>query len=258
MKRAAMAAVFFTAVAAHATTLGELLKAAESNNVDRQISLEQRHRAATELEAAWWSLAPSLTAQGSYTYNQYEALIPKIVIDPTADPREKVALVPHNQLSGLLRFEVPLIDTTRWFRTSALAAADEGAGYRDQLVHDAVVRQVSTTYYAYAAAVAVRESTKRSLATAEEQFKLQDVRYKAGAVTELEVLRARAEVERNKQTLSDSESLVANTQRALKTLTGIDVAEEIALPVDNLQTEGELAQLEQRTSDVPAVLAAQS
>src|SRR4051794_11951474 len=110
-----MAAVVFTAVAAHATTLGELLKAAESNNVDRQISLEQRHRAATELEAAWWSLAPSLTAQGGYTYNQYEALLPKRLVDPTADPTATVPLIPHNQLNGLLRFELPLIDTARWF-----------------------------------------------------------------------------------------------------------------------------------------------
>ncbi len=252
MKRLMVTGVLLAGLSAQATSLKQLLEAASGNNVERQISLEQRKKAATDLRAAWGGLFPSLTVQGGWTHNQYPT---EITLAPNAP---KVVITPEDQLDGVARVELPLIDTSRWFRISAAGAADESAEQRDQLTRDNVIRQVSTTYFSYAAALGVRESAKRSLGVAEAQLKLQDIRFKAGAVTELEFLRAQAEFQRNKQTMTDTEVQVANLQRALRTLTNLTVGDEALLPSDNVQTEGSLEELEGKINDVPAVRAAAS
>ncbi len=251
MRAAVFALVLGLSFSARAASLKELLEAAERNNVDRRISAEQRRRAATELSQAWSSLLPSVAAQGSWTHNQYTS---EVQLGPGRDP---IVIVPRNQLDALVRVELPLVDTARWFRAAAADALEEGAGYRDTLVRDTVARQVATTYYSYAAALALRGSARRSLEVAEAQLRLQEVRLSAGAAMELELLRARAEQQRARQTLTDTEVLVANTRRALRTLTGVEVDEATSLPEDQTAAEGSLEELEARTGELPAVKAAE-
>ncbi len=250
MIRATLVAITLLSATAQAASLKELLEAAEKANVDRRISLEQRRRAAAEYNAAWTSLLPSVLAQGGWTHNQYPA---EFQLGPGAP---LIVITPRNQLDAVIRFELPLIDTTRWMRASAAGAADEAAEHRDAFALDNVKRQVAQTYYGFAAALAVRQSARRSLAVAEAQYKLQEVRAQAGAATELDLLRARAELQRNRQTVADTEALVANTRRALRTLTGVDVGDSATLPPDDLRPEGALDALEARLEELPAVRAA--
>ncbi len=252
MRTAVFSIALLLSGAARATTLGELLKAAEDYNVDQRISRVQRERAATELQAAWSSLTPSVTAQATWTNNQYPV---EIALGPGAPP---ITITPANQFDGVLRFELPLIDTQRWFRISTADSASESAEHRYEQTRDGVILQVSTTYYSYAAALAVRESAQRSLGVAEAQLKLQEIRFSAGSITELELLRARAEVQRNKQLVADSLALVANTRRALRTLTGGELQDDALLPEDDLQPVAALSDVEGRTAENPAVKAAES
>lgn len=245
---AAQALAFASPAMAANTTLTDVLAAAKKQNVDRRLSTEQRRQAAAQYRAAWTALLPSLTAQAGWTYNQY----PAIVQIPGAG---ELTIIPENQLDGTLRAELPIIDTTRWFRAGAASASDDGAQHRDEGNWDNIVRQVSTTFYSFSASQSVRTSAKKSLDLALAQEKLQDVRFKAGSVTELDVSRARAEVQRNRQLLADAEASVANMRRALRTLTGLELDEELPLPKDNLQHEGTLEELEGKTENVPMVLA---
>lgn len=249
MKRTLLAAALALSTFAHATTLKELLAAADSYNLDQRISVEQRRRSAAELTQAWTGLLPGISAQGSWTHNQFETVIQ---FGPTP-----ITITPFDQFDAILRAEVPLLDVSRWFRISASGTLDEANKEREALVRDNVHRQVATTYYGLAAALALRESAKRSLGVAVAQQKLQEIREGAGAATELEVLRARAEVQRNRQTVADTESLVSNTRRALRTLTGVEVGDDATLPKDDVQSEGALATLEERSQAVPAVRAAE-
>jgi outer membrane protein TolC len=251
VKRLVVALILLAAAGAQAASLKELLAAAEEKNLDRRMSQETRRKAAAELTAAWTGLAPSLTAQGTWTNNQFP-----VSIQFAPPPAEPLVLTPKNQFDGIIRAEVPLIDTTRWFRLAAASASDAAAEQREELVLDSVRRQVSITYYSLAASLAFRESAKRSLGVAEAQLKLQDIREKAGAATELEVLRARAEVQRNKQTLADAESAVANTRRALSTICQSEVGEDAVLPADDLKIDGDLAQLEDVSGDTAMVQSA--
>jgi hypothetical protein len=68
---------------------------------------------------------PSLSASATWTRNQFEA----IASFPGAASR--IVIIPQDQFDAVLRVEVPLIDTTRWFRALATNTAQQSAAERD-------------------------------------------------------------------------------------------------------------------------------
>jgi outer membrane protein len=273
--------------AAQSIGLQQFLDAAEKGNVDRKISAAQREKSIADARVAWTGLLPSLTAQAGWTHNQYSA---SFTLPDTQNPRtcsvdsdcesgeicsenksynpltmqnityslcaKKSVIQPLDQLDITLRVDVPIIDTSRWLRTAASITATDAAEQREYATRDLVRRQVVGAYYGYAAALAVRESAKKSTAAAEAQAKIQEIRANAGAVTELDLLRARAEVQRNRQVVADTESLVATSRRSLNTLTGLAPPETLPLPADDARQAGPLPELEARVPYLPGVKAA--
>lgn len=235
--------------------LADFLSSATDQNVDRRISLEQRQRAEAEFRQAWTALLPSLSASATWTHNQFEAVTN--FPNPATGMTTRLVIVPQDQFDAVLRVDVPLIDTTRWFRALAGNVAQESAAEREQLTLDLVKRQVVGSYYGYAAALAVRESAKKSVAVAEAQLKLIEVRVSAGAATELELARARAEVARTKQIVADVESLVATTRRTLTTVSFTEPPPQVPLPTDDLHAEPPASQFEDRVGELPSVKAAE-
>lgn len=232
----------------------QYLDSAETQNVDRRITIEQRNRAAAEYRQAWTALFPSVSASGGWTHNQYEATAN--FPNPATGEITKLVIVPGDQLDAAIRFEVPLIDTTRWMRAAAAGASESGAEQREAVMRDLVKRQVVAAYYGYAATLAVRESSKKSAAVAEQQLKLMEVRASAGAVTELDLLRAKSEMQRTRQVIADTESLVATSRRTLRTLSGIEPPESLPEQADDTRPAQALAELEARINELPAVKAA--
>jgi outer membrane protein TolC len=243
-----------SAAVAQPKTLKDFLASADEQNVDRRISLEQRQRAEAEFRVAWTSLLPSLSASATWTHNQFEAVAN--FPNPATGAVTKLVIVPQDQLDGVLRFDLPLIDTTRWFRALASNTAQQSASERERLTRDLVKRQVVGAYYGYAAALAVRGSAQKSVGVAETQLKFIDVRLSAGAATELDQLRARAELARNRQIVADVESLVATSRRTLQTVSFLEPPAEVGLPTDDLQPEAAPATFEERVSELPTVKAA--
>ncbi len=237
---------------AQSTTVKDFLVAADGQNVDRRISMEQRERAVWEFHQAWTALLPSVTVSGSWSHNQYAAFISGRLVGQTDD----IVLQPYVQTDGMLRVDLALIDTTRWMRVAAAGSSRESAVEREQVMRDLVRRQVVASFYGYAASLAVLESGRRSLSVAEAQLKLAEVRAQAGSATELEPLRARAETERNKQVVTDALSLVATSRRTLKTLSGVEPPEQVALPEPDLRAEPGFEELEKGVDALPSVRAA--
>jgi outer membrane protein TolC len=246
-----LAAVVVLSSSARAEDVKTFLDAAEQGNVDRKISIEQRNRAAAEYRQAWTSLLPSLSAQAGWTHNQYNA---EITLNPVTG--EKVVIIPYDQFDGALRFDLPLIDTQRWFRMSAAGASEASAALWEQVTRDLVRRQVVASFYGYAASLAVGESARKSASVAAEQLKLMEIRASVGTVTELDLLRARAEVARTRQVVADTVSLVATSRRTVRTLTGLEPPELLALPVDDVTPAKPLEEYEARIEQLPAVQAA--
>lgn len=228
--------------------LAELFKSADQHNLDYKISKAQHEKANAEFDVAWSSLLPGLTAQGSWTRNQYP-------LDLQIGGRG-VTIVPENQFDGVLRAEMPLIDLTRWARIAATSTAEDAAQFRQQATADVVHTQVATTYFGYAAALAVKQAAARALELSELQLRDQEVRNQVRAATELDLLRSRAEVQRNRQICADADVLVTTQQRLLFSLTGVAV-EHADLPADDLEPLASLETFESRVDTVPRVAAAE-
>lgn len=265
-------AVLVTSPAAFAQTpagLQQFLDASDAQNIDRRMSLEQREKAEAEYRQAWTALLPSLALQGSWTHNQQEVSLDmssalvgvlknfRLVPDDVTVPSSPAVITPLNQLDAIVRFDLPLIDTTRWMRLLAAGESQAGAAERERVTRDLVRKQVVASYFGYAAALALLESAKKSFAVAEAQLKLTGIRQQAGTVTELELLRARAETLRNKQLIVDATSLVATTRRTLRTLSGVEPPDDVPLPLADLRAEPGFEELEQGVGALPAVRAAE-
>ena len=237
------------------SNLKDFLDSADQQNLDRRISAEQRLGAAALLTQAWTSLLPSLTAQASWTHNQY----PAVVNLPTGagTPPVQVTITPADQLDAILRVDLPLIDTGRWFRTINASSGLEAAEQRELATREQVKRQVVGTYYSLAAARALLRSAQKSMTVAQAQLELQTARVRSGVVTELDQMRASAEVERTRQIVADTTMMVATTRRSLRTLTGIEAAEIAGLPNDDLHPEAALEELESKVTGLPAIRAAE-
>jgi outer membrane protein TolC len=232
--------------------LKSFLQAADEYNLDHRISLETRERAVWEFHQAWTGLLPALTVSGTWTHNQYESVLPAGTFGPGSP---SVSLVLKDQLDGQARIDLPLIDTTRWMRAAAAGSNRQSAAERELAMRDQVRRQVVAAYFAYAGALAVLDSSTRSLAVAEAQLKLADIRSKAGSATELELMRAVAEVQRTRQVVTDTTSMVATSRRTLRTLSGIEPPPGVPLPVTDRRPEPGFAELEQTVEGLPSVRA---
>ncbi|MCC6808404.1 MAG: TolC family protein [Deltaproteobacteria bacterium] len=259
--------------APEASALNDFLHGADQANVDRRLSREQVRRAALEFRQAWMALLPSLTASAGWTHNQYPAefsptagiqqfvdLIPPGFIDPARltalQNQPPTVIMPKNQLDAALRFELPIIDPGRWLRAAGASLVSDGTEVRDELTADNVRRAVINAYYGYLAALAVRDSAKKTQAVAEAQLKLVEARVSVGSGTELELLRSKAEAQRAKQTIADTEAVVATSARALETLSGRTPAAAIAMPESDLSAEPPVEELEKSIDKLPALRAA--
>jgi outer membrane protein TolC len=237
---------------AGASDLRSFLQAADEYNLDHRISLETRERAVWEFHQAWTSLLPVPSASGVFTHNQYDAVLSGRLFGRTDD----VVLVAKNGLDLGFRVDLPLIDTARWMRIVAASAGRDGAEERELVMRDLIRRQVVAAYYGYAAALALQESSQKSLGVAEEQLRLTDIRAKAGSATELELLRASAEMQRNRQVVTDTASMVATSRRTLRTLSGVEPPALVPLPVTDRRPEPGFEELEQQVEVLPSVRAA--
>lgn len=239
------------APSAGAPTLSALLASAEQRNFDRRISREQQARAAAELKQAWSTLFPGLSVSAGWTHNQFASEIPAGTFGPDA-----ISISPQDQVDVAFRIDLPLVDTQRWMRISAAETAEQGAQERATLGRDQVRRGVAAGWYTYAAALALRGSAERAVKVAEEQLKLQEIRARTGAATELELLRARAELQRNTQSVADATRLVAISRRTLTTLTGLDPGDAAQLPAVDARAPEPLESLEAGVDVLPSVRAA--
>lgn len=251
LKVAVGAVVLLAAWGARAQGLSDFLAAAAQRNPDARLAAEAANKARADAGKAWGGLLPSLSASGAYTYNEYPAVI-------SAGPfsSSDVVIVPRDQLTASFRAELPLLDPGRWLTAAAAAASVDAAEARQAAGTDAVRRQVVSAYFSVAGARAVVDSAQRSLALAKAQLEQTGSRRAAGVANELELERAKAEVERNQQVLADAEALEATTSRALASLSGLEPRALPPLPDDDLHAEAPVETLEARAAELPQVEAA--
>jgi outer membrane protein len=224
--------------------------------LDNREALALAEQRRLEAQQAWQGLLPSLTAKGSYKRNQYEAAAS--IPAPTADGEPSTGtFAARNQWDLALSLRLPLVDVPRWrgIQVADLNVKAERAQAAATQVD--IARSVATAYYELMGAQAVLLAAERTLKAAEDNVAYVGTQRGAGVVSQLDVLRARAEVENGRQAIAEAEYTRATLVRSLETLTGLPVLPPYeALPPDDLHPEAPLDSWTAHAPSVPTAVAA--
>lgn len=215
--------------------LETFLTAAQSHSFDsreQSATTEQRN---WEKGAALGRLLPSFTARGTFTHNQYAAIV------TLPGQPEPVTITPENQLDGLLQLDVPLVDVSSYHRYRQAGHAAAAADMQLELTGKDVQRSVGRAYYSFLGGSALVGAAEKSVALAEANLSYVGTRREIGVALDLDYQRAKANLERSKQELADAALMRDLAARNLETLTGIAPTEAgDDFPSDDLHTEGSM------------------
>lgn len=246
-----LGAIGLSTATAHALQPIEVFyEGARTRNFDareQQVTIEQRD---WEADAALGRLLPSFTARGVFQHNQYEAAVTL----PGGDGG-RLVITPKNQWDAFLQLDVPIIDLSSYHRHQQSKRLAEASKVQSEVVGADITRAVARAYYSFVGASALAVSARHSLQMAEDNFAFVSIRREAGAALELDVERARANVERAKQDVADADLVQITAARNLETLSGASPT-PVTNPVeDDLHEEGPL-QTWLNAKDTPAQRAA--
>jgi outer membrane protein TolC len=222
--------------------LEEFVRGARAHNpVNEEARAEQAAAAARSGEALGHAL-PAISAVGTYARNEREVAI------------GGATFVPLNQVDGSVAVTVPLLDLTRFVRVSAANRLADSAAYREQEVAREAEAETAQLYYQLAANLGLVKAARRALEVVEVNLTMTEQTARAGTATALDVQRASAEVERQRQQLTSAELAVQLAARALASRTQVvpDTAVETPLG-DDLHAEPPLAQFLTDAPSTPAV-----
>lgn len=236
---------------AHATQpLDEFVSRSKTASFDaRELEATERQREA-EAGAALGRILPVASARGVYTRNQYEAAI---TLPGTST---RLVITPQDQFDAFLQVDVPLVDVSSYYRWRSAQGIARAATEQRGATGIDVTRSVARSYFQFISAAALASSAKNSVAAAEANFTYVQNRREAGAATDLDRERARANVERARQDVADAELVGALAARSLETLSGLSPTPPGDFNGDDLHEEAPLGRWAQLAGETPTERAA--
>lgn len=234
--------------------LDEFVAAARGQNLDNREAQATADQRVHEARQAWGKIGPSFVAKGSYTRNQFDAVIPA---GSFGGGSPAVTIQGIDQLDASFTLNLPLVDVGAWHRVGGAVATADAARVRAQATGLSVEKDVIRGYLQVVADEATLTAAQQALATSQESQAIVGTRRQAGSASELDTERARADVERARQVVASAEQARAVARRALESLTGLSPSAGTAPLVDDgLGDEPGLASLEPGVIKLPAVRAA--
>jgi outer membrane protein TolC len=185
--------------------------------------------------AAGLRLAPTISASGGYTRNQYA-----VEVDiPTDTPGEfeTAVITPIDQLDLTLQASVPLVDVGAWMRVGAARARVDAADATLDEVTLGVQREVVAAWYRAAAAEALHIAAAAAAEAARLDLSAAEARVAAGTGLAVDVARARASLARAEQQEAEATQARRDALRTLRSRTGLEVDDA---PPLSAVTEAEL------------------
>lgn len=219
--------------------IGEFLAAARNNAFAAREQTATVAQRKAEEDVAFGRLLPSLSARGSYSYNQYEVKLPAGAFPGL---NEDLIISPHSQLDASVTLDVPILDLANRARHDQTKLLTEVAQLQRDLVGIDLDRAVARAYATYVGTAALVNAAAESINAAEQHLQYVQTRIELGASTELERARAVANVERAQQDKTDAELAVALAARQLQTLSGLTPTPVDVFPQDDLHPEAPLGQ----------------
>jgi outer membrane protein TolC len=222
--------------------LDEFVRGARAHNpINDEARADQTAAEARASEALGRAL-PAISAAGTVSRNQWEVTV------------GGVTFVPRDQVDGTATLTVPILDLARFARVSAANRFADSAAYRQQAVARESEAETVQLYYQLAADLGLVRAARRALEVGQVNLATTEEAARAGTVTALDVERASAEVERQRQQLTAAELAVKLAARALASRTAVaaDTTAEPAL-ADDLHAEPPISQFLANASSTPAV-----
>jgi outer membrane protein TolC len=238
------------AIAGPVITLDEALSAATERNYDLK-ALRAKLRQVDEISwKAWSRQLPQVTASGSYT-RQKEILIPL--------GSETVTFQPQDQLGAQIEATQTLFSPRLWYGIRGAHASEASAALGVEDTQRAILFGVAQAFYGVASLRQAVGVSERLLEIAQRQEKDARVRYEAGAVAKVALLRAEIDRARAEQDLKRARNDFASAKVALATLldrgTDFDVADPPEPPLATTEPDALVAQALRDRPDVQAARA---
>jgi outer membrane protein TolC len=229
-----------------------------ANKVNPDVLESQANVAVTDAQKdlAWARVLPGLSARGTLTINQYTSTVD--LTPPNLPPgTDVVTIVPKRQWDGTGTLTVPLINLSNFWlidsAKSSLTAAQKALANTRLLVQSAVTQD----FYQLVANMAFVNSAQKALDVSKESLRLATVRRDAGVGPELDVDRARADVETQTQQVATARLQVALAARSLESSSSVtpDLQADVnfAQFVDPLQDAPPLETVEKLVETLPSV-----
>lgn len=245
--------------------LSDFLRHATQSNFDNREARVTAVQRVHEASQAWARLLPSLTMQADYIRNQYlgAANLGTGMLGPDGAPiTRRVVMTPIDQRDASFSAALTLVDVAAWNNIGAAAANRDAQRERAAATALEVQRTVARTYYQLVGADAVARAARSTQKASEDSARYIETRAQAGLASELDLKRALAEVERNRQAIEDADYSTVTLQRTLETLTGLvpdgdGRTDATAPPPDDLRDEPPLAEWTTSVNALPSVRAAE-
>jgi outer membrane protein TolC len=217
-------------------TLEQALKLAVERNLDLKAA-QARLRQADEFSVqAWSNYLPQVNVSGRYTRNERESAIPEgtfdegVEGDPTRPPSPRITLVPLNQLTGQVDASQMIFSPALAFGIRAATKAEDVSRLTTDNVRRDIIFGVAQAYYGVAALKDTVEVAERLLEIAQRQEKDARIRYQAGTIAKVGLLRAEIDRARAEQDLRRAKNSYESARIGLATLLDRPVDFEVTAP----------------------------
>lgn len=206
--------------------LNRLVARATEDNLELTIQLARIQEARAQLGFAEADQFPTVGYQAETTRKRTPGAALPVDIEPLQD----LITSTNNQysLAASLEYEVDLWGRLANEREAALAAFRKSQFARDA-AEIGVIGDVVTTYFNLKSAEAQRRLLDETIASYEETYRLQRLRYEYGDISELEVKRADAELQGLRAERPSLEGRVESLRGALGVLVGMSPEELVTV-----------------------------
>ncbi|HTN51365.1 MAG TPA: TolC family protein [Anaeromyxobacter sp.] len=262
-------------------TLRQALEVAATQSLDLQ-ALEARLRQSNELSwKAWSAYLPQVTVSGSYTRNEYSSEIPWPAYqavrarngnpggNPTDPPGlpgdpspyfvatayQNVVLQKVDQLGAQAQITQLLVSPQLWYQIGAAKSGEKASALSIENGRREILFGVARAYYGVASLKQALIVSERLLEIAQRQEKDARVRYQAGAVAKVALIRAEIDRARAEQDVKRALNSYLSGKVALAVLLARDTNFEVTDPPEP-PLPADLTTLEEQSVRRPDVLAA--
>lgn len=194
-------------------TLEAALAEADRRNPDLLVARARLAQAREATRKAWAGYLPQVAASASFTHNDTEAAIPAGVLGP-----DRIVIQEQDQLAAQVEARQALLAPRLWSAVPAARRGTEAAEASTEAARREVLLGVAEAYTGAVAFLKAVGVQARQLAIARDHEADARVRFEAGAVPKITLLRAEIDRAQAEQDLKRAQNSLASSKVAVATL----------------------------------------